>query len=76
MAEATEGAQLTAITAAIHRLPVENGTTRMSASEWVNAPGKMETEGAETIAQIAARLMGRDIEDRGDEVMERLIQIM
>ena len=39
----------------------------MSASEWVNAPGKMETEGAETIAQIVARLMGRDIEDRVDE---------
>eukprot|EP00731_Ephydatia_muelleri_P003096 Em0001g3096a len=67
VAEATEGAQLTAITTAIQRLPVENGTTRMSATEWVNAPGEMEIEGAETIAQIAARLMGRDNEDRDDE---------
>ena len=39
----------------------------MNATEWVNAPGEMETEGAETIAQIAARLMGRDIEDSDDE---------
>ena len=39
----------------------------MSATEWVNAPGEMETEGAETIAQIAARLMGRDNEDRDDD---------
>ena len=67
VAEATEGVQLTAITTAIQRLPVENGTTRMSATEWVNAPGEMEIEGAETIAQIAARLMGRDNEDRDDE---------
>eukprot|EP00731_Ephydatia_muelleri_P002693 Em0001g2693a len=67
VAEATEGAQLTAITTAIQRLPVENGTTHMSATEWVNAPGEMEIEGAETIAQIAARLMGRDNEDRDDE---------
>ncbi|KAL5475714.1 hypothetical protein EMCRGX_G025561 [Ephydatia muelleri] len=65
--EATEGAQLTAITTAIQRLPVENGTTRMSATEWVNAPGEVEIEGAETIAQIAARLLGRDNEDRDDE---------
>eukprot|EP00731_Ephydatia_muelleri_P018687 Em0011g727a len=76
VAEATEGAQLTAITTAIQRLPVENGTTRMSATEWVNAPGEMEIEGAETIAQIAARLMGRDNEDKMMKVMERLIQIM
>ena len=67
VAEDKEGAQLTAITTAIQRLPVENGTTRMSATEWLNAPGEMETEGAETIAQIAARLMGRDIGDRDDE---------
>ena len=41
VAEATEGAQLTAITTAIQRLPVENGTTRTSATEWVNTPGEM-----------------------------------
>ena len=58
VAETTESAQLTAITTAIQRLPVENGTTRVSATERVNAPGEMEIEGAETIAQIAARLMG------------------
>ena len=66
VAEATEGAQLTAITTGIQRLPVENGTTCMSATEWVNAPGEMETEGAETIPQIAARLMGQAIEDGDD----------
>ena len=58
VAKAIEDAQLTAITIAIQRLPVGNGTTRMSATKWVNAPGEMETEGAETIAQIAGQVDG------------------
>ena len=67
VAEAREDAQLTAITIAIQSLG--NSTTCMSATEWVNAPGEMETEGAETTAQIPARLMGQDIDggDNGDD---------
>ena len=67
VAEAREDAQLTAITIAIQSLG--NSTTCMSATEWVNAPGEMETEGAETTAQIPARLMGQNIDggDNGDD---------
>ena len=43
-----------AIASDIEHLPVEDGTARLSAAEWVLAPGEMETEGIETIAEIAA----------------------
>ena len=42
----------------------------MTAMEWVMEPGEAETEGTETISEIAARLMGRaspEEEDTTDE---------
>eukprot|EP00731_Ephydatia_muelleri_P016481 Em0009g905a len=51
VAEAAEEAQMTAIASAIEHLSGEDGTARLSAAEWVLAPGEMETEGVETIAE-------------------------
>eukprot|EP00731_Ephydatia_muelleri_P021315 Em0013g1042a len=65
-AKAAEEAQMTAIASAIKHLPVEDGTARLSAAEWVLAPGKMETEGVETIAEIAAKLLGRETAEEDD----------
>ncbi|KAL5457178.1 hypothetical protein EMCRGX_G034423 [Ephydatia muelleri] len=66
VAEAAEEAQMTTIASAIEHLPVEDGTARFSAAEWVLAPGEMETEGVETIAEIAARLLGRETAEEDD----------
>ena len=55
-ADAGESSQLREIAAVITRLPVEPGVTRMAALDWVMDPGEMETEGEETMAEIAARL--------------------
>ena len=59
-AEAAEEAQMTAIASAIEHLPVEDGTARLSAAEWVLAPGEMETEGVETsylVEKLQRRMM-------------------
>ncbi|KAL5469174.1 hypothetical protein EMCRGX_G030388 [Ephydatia muelleri] len=61
VAEAAEEAQMTAIASAIENLPVEDGTARLSAAEWVLAPGEMET-----IAEIAARLLGQGTAEEDD----------
>ena len=50
-----------AISSAIQRLPVESGVSRMTAAEWIMPPGETETEGAESMAEIAARLTGRTV---------------
>eukprot|EP00731_Ephydatia_muelleri_P030891 Em0022g405a len=50
---------MTAIASAIEHLPVEDGTA-IECSRVVLAPGEMVTEGVETIAEIAARLLGRE----------------
>ena len=67
VAEAAEEAQMTAIASAIEHLPVEDGTA-IECSRVVLAPGEMVTEGVETIAEIAARLLGRETaeEDIGE----------
>ena len=57
---------MTAIASAIEHLPVEDGTARLSAAEWVLAPGEMETESVETIAEIAARLLGQETAEEDD----------
>ena len=59
VAEAAEEAQMTAIASAIELLSVEDGTARLSAAKWVLAPGKMETEGVETIAEIGCSQAAR-----------------
>ena len=73
VAEAAEEAQMTAIASAIEHLPVEDGTA-IECSRVVLAPGEMVTEGVETIAEIAARLLGRETaaEDIGKPYMEPL----
>ncbi|KAL5502222.1 hypothetical protein EMCRGX_G008961 [Ephydatia muelleri] len=58
-ADAGESSQLREIAAVITRLPVEPGVTRMAAGDWVMDPGEMETEGEETMAEVAARLLGQ-----------------
>ena len=58
-ADAGESSQLREIAAVITRLPVEPGVTRMAAGDWVMDPGEMETEGEETMAGVAARLLGQ-----------------
>ena len=58
-ADAGESSQLREIPAVITRLPVEPGVTRMAAGDWVMDPGEMETEGEETMAEVAARLLGQ-----------------
>ena len=54
---------MTAIASAIEYLPV---TARLSTAEWVLAPGEMETVRVETIAEIAARLLGRETAEEDD----------
>eukprot|EP00731_Ephydatia_muelleri_P019447 Em0012g272a len=58
-ADAGESSQLREIAAVITRLPVEPGVTRMAAGDWVMDPGEMETEGEETMAEVATRLLGQ-----------------
>ena len=58
-ADAGESSQVREIAAVITRLPVEPGVTRMAAGDWVMDPGEMETEGEETMAEVAARLLGQ-----------------
>ena len=59
VADAGDSSQLREITADITKLPVEPGVTRMAAVDWVMDPREMETEGEETMAEIAARLLGQ-----------------
>ena len=54
-----------AISSAIQRLPVESGVSRMTAAEWIMPPG--ETEGAESMAEIATRLTGRTVPSNDDD---------
>ena len=58
VAEGAEDAQLREIESAIERLPVEHRTFRMRAADWVMPSGEAETEGLDTIAEIAARARG------------------
>ena len=44
----------------------QDGTARLSAAEVVLAPGEMETEVVDTIAEIAARLLGRETAEEDD----------
>ena len=66
-AEAAENVPLMNISSAIQRLPVVNGVSHMTAVEWVMDPGETETEGTETIAEIAARITGQPMSDENGE---------
>ena len=56
-AEAGETARMREIASAITRLPVSQMRTAL---EWVMDPGETEIEEVESIADIAARLMGQE----------------
>ena len=73
-ADAGESSQLREIAAVITRLPVEPRVTRMAALDWVMDPGEMETEGEETMAEIAARLLGQTTSHTGFDVGEEETQ--
>ena len=59
-AEAGETAQMREIATAITRLPVSQDDGPLTALEWVMDPGETEIEEVESIADIAARLMGQE----------------
>ena len=59
-AEAGETAQMREIATAITRLSVTQDDGPPTALEWVMDPGETEIEEVESIADIAARLMGQD----------------
>ena len=59
-AEAGETAQMREIATAITRLPVSQDEGQLTALEWVMDPGETEIEEVESIADIAARLMGQE----------------
>ena len=44
----------------------------MTAMEWVMAPGEAETEGTETISEIAARLMGQASPEEEDTILSQI----
>ncbi|KAL5460393.1 hypothetical protein EMCRGX_G033839 [Ephydatia muelleri] len=73
-AEAGETAQMREIATAITRLPVSQDEGQLTALEWVMDPGETEIEEVESIADIAARLMGQEDASIEEEVFRTLVQ--